>query len=1388
MSAAASDEPRRKIGRRGLRVLVAALSLALAFAGLRLAPLTTFGHGLIERAVSGLKVGRLGHLYLNGLRGDPWGAFSVRRVTLVDGKGIWLEVQGLRVDWRPSDLWHRQVHLERVTADKFLVLRRPILASYTPPGPSPVSVRLDRLAVRLETEPAFSSARGVFDAKGALEVDRSGAVKGTLRAISLLHAGDYLKFNFDAGDKRFSIDAHATEARGGALAGSVGLRADAPFLLDAQAHGALNAGAFSILATLGRDHPLDARGGWTAEGGTAEGRLDLSASSLLSDYSKALGPQARFRLSGRQGPASLYDVSLTIDSENMVLGAHGLIDAIHSATGPHGLAVTLRTGDAGRILRGPKLGAGRLQGVLLGNAGRWTLRGLASVDGVVLGDYGLAQIGGPFELTSDHSGVFLKANTQGKGGAGRGFIAGLLGGAPRGEVDLAWLPHGRTLVRKLEVQARGLAVAGVGQIGPLGDLSFKGGASLSNLSAASPNARGLVTMRWTASQGGAENDPWRLSADVKGDRFVAGFGAYDRFLGPAPRLRLDGVFQSGIFTITGSTLDAAAGSLAATGQVGPGGALNIALQWRADGPLDIGPLVIAGHANGAGTLGGDLAAPNADLTANFSTIDLQALSLRNAHLSLTLAAPVGNLEGRFNLTGATDYGPARASAAFHFNDGAVEITALDLHGAGITASGSIGLRGAEPFRANLAIAAGPGLFLSQGSVSGHLSVVAAPGGGAVDLNLQAANAILAEGGVAFRTLHLSAKGPLERLPYQVQAAGTAAGGPWKLTGGGLVTDAAQVHAVTFDGAGRMNRVDLHTLTPLSLDVGRDGLHLTGKFGLNPTGAVARLSGVAIINVSGFDGGLRGRASFTNLSLGLISPDYVGRFDGEMTLQGHGGQLSGGLEARMSGFGARDLKGVALLKGVVSGTLTPGALRLVGTLNDGQGSKAYADIILPAESAAAPFRIAIDRRRAMTGRFDIDGELAPLWDLTMGGGRTLAGHMVASGQVKGDLANPVIVGVAALDKGRFLDSGTGLKLQGVTLRAAFMEGGIDVSQFGASDGAKGSVAGAGRIDLRRDGASSFKLDLNAFRLLDNEIGQATASGTVAVNRAADGKVKLTGTLVLNRAQIAPNPPTPSGVVPMEVVEIHKPIVMEDQFAAVAVREAPVDLDVTLKSASGVFIKGRGLNVELSLDAHVTGSTADPRLRGVARVVRGDYDFAGKRFQFDDSGIVYLGSTAETIRLNLTARREDSNLTAVIHITETAAKPTITLTSTPVLPRDEVLSQVLFGASATSLNGLEAAQLASALSGLASGGGLDVMSGLRSFAHLDRLAVASSATGGGTTVAGGKYLTDKVYLEVSGGSREGPGAQVEWRVKKHLSLVSRVTSQGESQISVRWRHDY
>ena len=276
-----------------------------------------------------------------------------------------------------------------------------------------------------------------------------------------------------------------------------------------------------------------------------------------------------------------------------------------------------------------------------------------------------------------------------------------------------------------------------------------------------------------------------------------------------------------------------------------------------------------------------------------------------------------------------------------------------------------------------------------------------------------------------------------------------------------------------------------------------------------------------------------------------------------------------------------------------------------------------------------------------------------------------------------------------------------------------------------------------------------------------------------------------------------------MTPLEVTEINLPT---RPGAAAAAPPRPVGsglvlLDVSLSAPTGVIVRGKGLDAELSLDAHVGGSTAAPQLSGVARIVRGSYDFSGKRFDLDQSGVVRLASKPENIRLDLKAERDDPALDAVVRIQGTAARPEITLTSRPVLPQDEILSRVLFGVSASQLSGFEAAELVTALASLGSGGGFDVLANLRQFAGLDRLALGGG-TGTGASITGGKYIGRNLYVELTGAeqgrsqtattaaqqARTGPSGSVEWRVRKDLSLISQAWTGGDARLSVRFRRSW
>ncbi|MBO9708111.1 MAG: translocation/assembly module TamB [Caulobacter sp.] len=1350
------------------------LIVALLLGGVRFGAVTPQGRAFLEARTSGLKLGRIGRLKIEGLSGDIWSDFGVRRLTISDEKGVWLQADDLRVDWAPTELFGRRFHAKDIAARQVTVLRRPTLTPKGKSSAAPLSVAIDRFALRLVTRPEFSRQAGDFDLSGQYESERLGGQKGAIKAFSRMHAGDYLAATFDLGrDKTLLVDATAQEANGGAIAGALGLAPNKPFDLAAKANGTTSQGAFTVQARSGDQVPLKAGGAWNPQGGSATGHVDLAASTLTDREERMFGADAKFSIVGRKSGA-FSDLDLKVDSPNLSLKARGLADLGKRTTAPEGVAFTANVADLSKVTPLPKLGAGRAEGKFHLDGEGFLVEGQVDVRDLSLLGYRLVRAKGPASVGWKKGELSIKAEATSEGGGGEGLLA-VLGRSPSAKFEGARLKDGRFLIRSAKVNAPNLIVDAQGERGMLGGLSFKGDARVASLAPVRAGMAGSAAIKWSASQ--ASGKPWMLTADARGGGFVSGLAELDRLLGKTPRLTARAAWNDGKLSVSDAKLDGAAASAQASGVLGPGTTLAFKLDWNATGPFTAGPVEISGKAKGTGAITGTLTAPKADLIADFDTIDLPRLPLKDAHVVLSFSKRADGADGSASIQAGSGYGPAHGRADFSFAPGGVELTNVDVDAGGAKAKGAVSLRNARPATADLTLNVGPGAFLTQGSVVGSARIVDAAGGPTAQVDLVASDVL--GGAWKVRRAAIKGSGPFARLPLKIDALGDAPSGRWKLVGSGVLSQADDQYLLDLDAAGSMARTEIKT---------RETAHI--RFGGARSSAKLRLlvgDGRADIDAD-IGGDLATlRAELAEVSLTALNPDMAGKIDARVSLGGTGSTLTGDFNATLAGARERGSRPDRSLNAEIRGSLRDNLMTISATSSNSTGLQARADMTLPTEASARPFHLAIDRTRAVRGQFVAQGEIKPLWDLLGSSERSVSGKVDIEGTLAGTLADPRLTGRASLDGGRVDDGQTGLSLRDITVRMGLADNAIDVSQVTGADGQGGSISGAGRISLARDGVGSFKLDLKSFRVIDNDMASASASGQATINRGADGKVKLVGALTIDRADVSAQTKAPAGVAVMEVVERNRPIDLDQGVEARKVTPGSgMALDLTLKAPRRIFVRGRGLDVELSLDAHVGGSTNSPTLDGVARMVRGEYDFAGKRFEFDDDGVVHLATQLDRIRLDLQAVREDTSLTAIVKVQGTAAKPEITLTSKPELPPDEVLSQVLFGSSAANLTPIEAAQLASALAALAGGGGFDVIGNLRSFARLDRLSFAESDTG--MTVSGGKYVTDDVYLEIIGGGREGPAAQVEWRIRRALSLVSRLGSQGDSKLSVRWRKDY
>ena len=419
----------------------------------------------------------------------------------------------------------------------------------------------------------------------------------------------------------------------------------------------------------------------------------------------------------------------------------------------------------------------------------WRFAGEASLAKADLGDYGLTQVSGPVEAAEADGQWDIKARLAGAGGHGAGYAAAMLGAVPKASLDASKLADGRLLLRDLQVVGAGLKVEASGARSLLGGLTFKGKAAVSNLAAAHPGAAGSAQANWSAGQARA-GQPWTFSLDAQGDKLATGYPEIDRLLGPKPGLKAQASLLDRRLTVASASLNGAALN-ASTSGAGVLDRRSLALASSStgalDGPFRAGPAEVAGKAKGTGTVAGTLdelargaagrpgVHRHAAATAEGRPRDAEFPGANRTHAQRAVAALCP--------PPATTAWPARAPTSIS-PAGGIDLTGLSVDAGGVKASGALSLRSRAPSAADLDVAVTRGAFLDAGRVSGTVKITGAPAAPHAALNLTAENVRAPGAALTITSARLSADGPLSRLPYAGQAAGTSEAGPWSVNGRG----------------------------------------------------------------------------------------------------------------------------------------------------------------------------------------------------------------------------------------------------------------------------------------------------------------------------------------------------------------------------------------------------------------------------------------------------------------------------------------------------------------------------------------------------------------------------------------------------------------------------
>lgn len=419
-----------------------------------------------------------------------------------------------------------------------------------------------------------------------------------------------------------------------------------------------------------------------------------------------------------------------------------------------------------------------------------------------------------------------------------------------------------------------------------------------------------------------------------------------------------------------------------------------------------------------------------------------------------------------------------------------------------------------------------------------------------------------------------------------------------------------------------------------------------------------------------------------------------------------------------------------------------------------------------------------------------GPASALWRLAAIEGFDLTGQASIAANVTGTLADPQVRGSVASDDVRLQSSLSGTDIQNASVRGTFSGSRLRLTRFSGTAAGGGSVSGSGIVDLADLGARGPGLDIkvaarNAQLLNANGIS-ATVTGPLRIVSDGIGGT-IAGRVTVNRASWSLGSATGAEQLPQITTrEINLPYDIAPRAAA----SGPWRYLINARAPSRVDVDGLGLESEWSADIRLRGTTDDPRIGGSAEVIRGDYTFAGTRFELTRGEIDFDETVPIDPRIDIRAETEREGVDVEVLVQGSATQPEISFTSNPALPEEEILARLLFGGSITELSATDALQLGAAVASLRGGGGMDPINQLRTAIGLDRLRIvgADPALGRGTGVALGKNIGRNFYVEIVTDGRGYSATEVEYRVTSWLALLATISTVGRESAVAEISRDY
>jgi autotransporter translocation and assembly factor TamB len=444
-------------------------------------------------------------------------------------------------------------------------------------------------------------------------------------------------------------------------------------------------------------------------------------------------------------------------------------------------------------------------------------------------------------------------------------------------------------------------------------------------------------------------------------------------------------------------------------------------------------------------------------------------------------------------------------------------------------------------------------------------------------------------------------------------------------------------------------------------------------------------------------------------------------------------------------------------------------------------------ILPSKFSLSQFEYNINEQEPFVANLRTLKKFELLAMLPIPPGSTLNGYVKAELNANGSLSSPALLGNMIISDSKYEYKQYGLLLKDINVHVVANGQKIIFNTITAKDNFNNQLNASGFALLDQDKNFNLIGSLDNFNLMNTPYLQGEITGKLVVKGDKNSSTSK-GNFILGPMEIKIPEHFQQNIPELNISEDIK---ANDKIVYANHDPYKLKLNIILKTAEKVYVRGWGVDTQLKGDLHVTGYADAPLINGRLNSVHGKYQEFGKSLNVKEGVLTFDGPVPPSPYLNIVGVSNVGSNEIRLILSGPIETPDITIESTPNMSQEEALSMLLFGENPENISTFQALQLADGVRRLSGhGGGFDPLGLGRKILGVDEISFKNDSKNPENTSLGvGKHLSDKVYLEVEKGRQEGGAkTKIEVQLTPKISIENITEQEGNTTFGINWRFDY